>query len=114
MKKYKLKKEAIQFFKEDLATKVYPKDIWDNLSVDLNALTEVKEPFISYGKKTGKESSSLCGWSPESGARYEFTINFPSLTFHEHDVFSKGRITRELMNSIQDAVSEYYENFLEK
>jgi hypothetical protein len=54
----------------------------------------------------------LGGWSGEDGARFEFTIHFPSVKFNEYDKFSKGKITRELMNKIQSQINYFYDDFL--
>jgi len=113
MTKYRLKKEAIPFINEKHATHIYTLDTWESLGIDIKALERVEPAFITYGRKTGDNSSTLGGWSEKEGKDFEFTIHFPSVKFHEHDKFSKGRVTRELMNKIQNQINNFFDQFLE-
>jgi hypothetical protein len=113
MKNYRLKKEAVIFFKETHATRICSLDIWEGLGVDITALEEVGDPYLSYGIKQSENSSTLGGWN-EKGYRFEFTIHFPSVSFYECDSFSNGKLTRELMNRIQNEINNYYVQFSEK
>lgn len=112
MKKYRLKKEAVPFFKKDLATNILSYDTWKDLKVDDNALEEVEDAYITFGHCDRKNrSSTLCGWGGEDGSHFHFTLIFPSTKFHEHDKFTKNRSTRELMDEIQVVVNRYYQSF---
>lgn len=111
MKKYRLKKEAVPFILEKHATSIYSLDTWEGIGIDIKALEEVEPLHITYGRKIGEHGSTLSGWSEKDGTTFEFTLHFPSVTFYEHDKFSKGRITRELMSSIQHKINDFYENF---
>lgn len=113
MKKYRLKKEAVPFILERHATSIYSLDTWESLCIDIKALEEVEPLHISYGRRTGENSSTLSGWSEKEGTTFEFTLYFPSVTFYEHDKFSKGRITRDLMDKIQHKINDFYETFCE-
>lgn len=112
MKKYRLKKEAVPFFHEKHATSIHDSDYWDRIGVDEKALEVVEEAYVSFGHKTGDNSSSLSGWSEKDGAKFLFTIHFPSVKYREHDVFSKGKPVRELMNRIQQNVNRFYQEFV--
>jgi hypothetical protein len=109
MKNYRLKKEAVQFFLEKHATSIYSQDTWKSLGVDVKALEEVKDAYLSFGHKM-KDATSLSGWD-ESGTHFLFTIHFPSVKFHEHDTFSKGRMSRQLMDRIQSNIENFYIQF---
>jgi len=111
MKKYRLKKEAVPFFKEKHATKIYTKEVWDTLSVDEKALEVVEEAYLSFGHETSKSGSSLGGWSEKEGAKFSFTINFPSVKLQEYDKFSNGKVTRELMGRIQNVINSFYYDY---
>ncbi|WP_025124394.1 hypothetical protein [Myroides odoratimimus] len=112
MKNYRLKKKAVPFFKEGLATSILSYDTWKDLKVDDNALEEVEEAYITYGHGDKKNrSATLCGWGGEDGSHFHFTLLFPSTKFHEHDKFCKGRSIRDLMNEIQRVVNRYYNEF---
>ncbi len=127
---HRLKKEALQFFKEDLSTKTFSVEEWRRLyNIDENALEEIKEPVITYGRdEYGRDGSyksgSLGGWSnPENeqskkndeigGAHFCFTIHFPSVKYEEYDRFSKGRMLRGLMDRLQHEADYYFTQFVE-
>lgn len=113
MKKFRLKKEAVPFVLSKHATKIYDLETWNSLGIDINALEEVKAPFIFSGIKRSDTSTDLSGWNKEDGSQFHFTINFPSVKFQEHDAFAKGRNVRELMNKIQNAINNFYDQFIE-
>lgn len=111
MQNYRLKKEAVQFFKEKYATKIYPFDTWESIGADMNALELVDGPYIRQGIKLG-ENSLICGGWDNNGSRFEFTIVYPSVKFYEHDKFTNGRMTRELMDKIQHEISNFFNDFV--
>jgi len=117
MKNYRLKKEAVKFFKEGLSTSVRSLDAWKTLQVDIEALEEVEDVIITYGHSStlpsGGEYNSLGGWSKD-GAKFHFTIHFPSTKHKDYDVFNKGRNVRELMNRIQTETNRFQSQFLEE
>jgi hypothetical protein len=109
---YRLKSEAVPFFKEESATKILPIETWRELHVDDNALEKVEDCYINYGIRTERgNSQSLSGWSWDSGSYFHFTIIFPSVKYHEHDKFSNGKIIRKLMDTIQQHISSFYNEF---
>ncbi len=109
MKNFRLKKEAVKYFKEKHATSIYSFDTWDELGVDEKALEEVEEMYIKYGhqSKTIENASTLCGWD-EKGSHFHFTICFPSVKHCEHDKFSQGKPVRKLMNKMQRNINDFY------
>ncbi len=112
MKNYRLKKEAVQFFKDKYATSIYPLDTWDDIGVDIIALEEVEEMYIEYGHYSlNGNGSSLSGWG-EKGTYFHFTITFPSVKYNEHDKFNNGKTTRDLMNRIQNQINYFYQEFV--
>ena len=119
MKRYRLKSEAVKFFKKDLACKIYELETWvKSFNVDENALEEVEDCFVSFGRED-EIGSSLCGWgNPDNekrktriGAHFHFTLHFPSMKYKEYDEFQKGKITRKLMDMIQNDVNHIYNEF---
>jgi hypothetical protein len=109
---YRLKKEAVPFFIEKHATAIYSLDIWESLSVDIKALEEVKSPVLFYGHKAAPNSSWLAGWDKDNGSHFHFTVVFPSVQFMEHDKFTNGRMVREMMDRINQAVRYHYDGFV--
>lgn len=119
MKKYRLKTEAVKFFKKELSCSIYDLDTWTKTyNVDESALELVEDCFISYGRED-EIGSSLCGWgNPNNekrkthiGAHFHFTLHFPSMKYQEYDRFEKGKLTRNLMDRIQTVVNSFYESF---
>jgi hypothetical protein len=116
MRRYRLKKEAVPFFKDDIASGVHTLDEWMSYNVDEKALEEVKPLYLTYGHRDRNNSSHLAGWSnPDgnavAGSHFHFTLHFPSTTFYEHDKFAKGKVVRELMDKIQSQLDWFYERF---
>lgn len=110
MSKYRLKKEAVPFFKDKLATLIADWEVWEEYNVDDKALEAVKDAFIEYGIKTSDLSSDLCGWN-ENGTEMRFTVHFPSIKFNEHDRFTKGKMVRELMEMFQKDADYFMDRF---
>lgn len=116
MKKYRLKEKAYPYFKKDLQTKVFDLDMWKrDYNVCEEALEEVCPCYITFGIPTSSKGTMLRGWSaPDSenpGARFHFTIHFPSMKCREYDEFSKGNLTRVLMETIQRDVDYWWQQF---
>ena len=111
-KKFRLKPEAHQFFKSDLAVKILDLYDWEKHNVSDNALEEVEEVYLTFGHQRGDSNlTSLSGWD-EKGARFHFTIHFPSITHSEYDKFSKGNLVRKLMDIIQRDCDRFFEDFV--
>lgn len=120
---HRLKKEALKFFKEDLACKIMNPQEWkERYNIDEEALEEVSKPVITFGIETSESSVSLSGWSnPENhaihaqkleGAHFCFTIHFESMKNQEYDKFCKGRMMREFMERIQKEADQYFQQFI--
>lgn len=118
MTMWRLKKEAVPFFKEKLATQVKSWDFWEKLELDERSLEKVENPIITYGhameKEGGYASAWLGGWSSDGkskGERFHFTIQFPSVQMYEHEKFSNGKHIRALMDRIQSEAESWYREF---
>lgn len=116
MKNYRLKPDAVKYFKEGLATSIHSWDTWtQTYHVDENALEEVQDAYLTYGHSNHKnQSKTLAGWDGDNGSHFHFTIIFPSVKFAEHDKFSNGKVVRQLMNNIQRCVDNFYMDFANK
>ena len=111
MKNYRLKPEAVKFFKEKCATAIHSFDVWNDYQVDMSALEEVEPAYIDYGIEDGNRND-LCGWSQENGSRFYFTIHFPSMKYMEYSKFQKNKAIRELMNKFQQEINWFYQGFV--
>jgi len=114
MKKYRLKTEAVPFFKDKYATSVHDFEVWEKLGVDDKALEEIPEAYISYGHERNTSDdvkyTSLSGWDKD-GTHFHFTIHFPAVSMKEHDKFMSGKIVRGLMDKIQRNIDNFYSDF---
>jgi hypothetical protein len=111
MKTYRLKPEAVKFFKEKHATSIYSLEAWEKIGVDIKALEEIREPFINFGHESlNFNASSLSGWSKE-GSHFHFTIHFPDTKMREHDKFSKGKVVRKLMDDFQSKINYFFQEY---
>lgn len=114
---YRLKPDAVPFFKNNLKTAVLDWDNWTKTyNVDPEAIEEVKPCYITYGHESirdGVRNSSLSGWAHDKGSHFHFTLNFPSMKMREHDEFTKGNTMRGLMDAIQNTVNNFYIKFAE-
>ena len=115
MSNFRLKKDATPFFKESLAYAIYDYETWTTkYNVDPTALEEVEPAYITFGHMNkDRNSGSLCGWDKECGSHFYFTLRFPSVKFSEHDKFTQGRTSRDLMDKIQCCINHFYESFSE-
>lgn len=111
MNKYRLKKEAVQFFNKNIATTVCDIETWKKYQVDKLALEEVEEMYLTFGHDKGGHDS-LSGWGNGDGSHFHFTVNFPSVQYFESDKFMNGKISRRLMDKIQCEINGFYEEFL--
>lgn len=112
MSKFRLKREAVEFFQSKYTTAVHELSTWSDLGVDEKALEKVEPAHITYGHKNlNNSSANLAGWGGEDGSHFHFTIHFPSMKFMEYDHFKKGKMTRKLMNEIQDKINYFYSEF---
>lgn len=112
MKNYRLKPEAVPFFKEKHATSIYPYDTWESLGVDTKALEEIEAAYLTYGHKDlNNKGASLSGWD-EKGSHFHFTVFFPNTKYMEHDKFTNGKVMRELMNKIQRNIDSFYSSYV--
>lgn len=113
MKKYRLKREAIQFFDDKYKRAVQDAYLWHEAGVSENAIEEVEEVYLSYGIKRDNYSN-LGGWSnlenKDSGSHFCFTINFPCQDYREYKEFSETVIP-VLMRDIQAVINKNYEQF---
>lgn len=113
---YRLKPDAVPFFKNDLKTAVLDWDTWTKTyNIDPEAIEQVKPCYITYGHESIKDdvrSNSLCGWD-DKGSHFHFTLNFPSMKMREYDEFTKGNTMRGLMDTIQNTVNNFYIKFAE-
>lgn len=112
MKKYRLKKQARQFFKEDYARKVEEMEIWQSNNIHENLLEEVEPVYVKYGKRFSDNTADLSGWSSNDGspeAHFHFTVFANNMSHKDYEMFPVSDLMSEMQNLINAFFSPYVE-----
>src|SRR6478609_10695196 len=103
--KYKLKKEARQFFKKDWHTDILTSDRWKKRSIPTELLDEVEKVYLSFGISTSDISKTLCGHKGnERESHFEFTVHVADHDWKEYEAVDRGA----LMDKIQSVLDTYF------
>jgi len=110
--KYRLKKEARQFFAESERNNIQDMEYWKRETIHENLLEEVDCVYVEAGIKVGGRKD-ISGWksgdgSPES--RFDFTVNILDSSNEEYKKIN----TLELLDTIQSAVNSFVKDFRSK
>ncbi len=104
--KYRLKKEARQFFKKELHTETDTLDWWEKNNIHINLLEQCEKAFIEYGHK--KEEKDITFLSAhDTGTRighFKFTVNVLDLTLEEYANINIA----ELMERLQETSNNFF------
>ena len=114
--KYRLKKEARQFFDKKYHDKINNLKQWNSYGIPIQVLNEVERVYIDYGhdrlsEKGDVKSSSLSGWESkqkdsDGQAHYCFTVKVQDIS----------RVTNEkveackLLDEIQKVLNKYFKH----
>lgn len=112
MIKYKLKKEARQFFKNDLHEKIYTLETWNKQGMPINILDEVDRVHIEYGIKTSEHGTDLKGWSSNDGnpkGHFHFTVNVSDIDNDKYEDISVPK----LMDEMQKVINSFFKQYLD-
>lgn len=108
---YRLKKEAVPFFTEHLATKVLTYNEWEKFKVHMNALEPIIPVVLKYGVKEKEgDNLRLSGWNNDR-AYFNFIIEYPHMNYSDYSVISKDVKVRELMDRMQNCIDSFYIDF---
>jgi hypothetical protein len=108
---YKLKKEARNFFDENLAKEVKPLKFWKNENIHINLLEEVDNVYVEYGIKRSETVTDLRGWESGDGnpkAHLNFTVYIRNLAEGSYNSID---IT-EMMDEIQKTLNRFCRPYL--
>jgi hypothetical protein len=115
--KYKLKKEARQFFdNQKYHTTIQSLESWESSKIPIQLLDEVERCYVAYGHKEqltkDLTTTSLSSWSQESNAaEFKFSLKVSDITIVQHN---KVKIA-ELMDEMQKVANKFFkEHYLEK
>jgi len=108
--KFKLKKEARQFFNKDLHDDISVLEYWEKKGIHKNLLEEVPLVHITYGHhdyyNNQIKSSSLSGWSKEH-SDFKFTIVLPELSNEDYHLVEIPRLMDEMQTVINSHFKQY-------
>jgi hypothetical protein len=107
---FRLKKEAVPFFKKRFAAEIKPFDFWYSHKIDMAALEEVKAPYISFGHMRNDGTTILSKWCSKDGSEIHFTLNFNGMSMQEHDLFKDENNIRNLMEHVEESMVAFYFN----
>ncbi len=107
MKKFKLKKEARQFFDKDYHKEINSFEFWETLKIPLPLLDEVESVYIDYGhcdKNPNGSTTRLASWQSDGkSAQYRFTVHVQDINLTE---YASVNIS-ELMDEMQKVVKGF-------
>jgi predicted RNA-binding protein with TRAM domain len=107
MTKYRLKKEARQFFKKDLSENVKPIEFWVSKNIHENLLEETEKVYVEYGKWASDVSKSLKSHDGNNKlAALEFTV---FITDCPSDVYNDIPVPK-VMDEIQKVLNRYFKD----
>jgi hypothetical protein len=113
MTKYRLKKEARQFFDDKFHRYAEPMKFWTNHKIHRNLLEEVELVHIEYGhlEKADKNSQiiDLCSWE-NNEAVFRFILRVNEINNYKFDAVKIA----ELMDEMQKVVNGYFNFYLNK
>lgn len=110
MSKYKLKKEARQFFEEKLHKEIKPLKFWNEETISERLLDEVDKVYVDYGIKASESRTDLCGWSSNNGepnAHFEFTVRVNDMP---NDDYKNVKIA-DVMDEIQKVLNKHFKKW---
>lgn len=102
MKKYRLKEEAVPFFKDKLKNHIGDWTYWEDYNVDGKALEEVEDAYVEYGIKDKNGTGHLSGWSENNGA---FIFEYGNNATYSFSEYTSG-----LAVNLKDSVSYQTKN----
>jgi hypothetical protein len=103
MKKYKLKKEARDFFADKYHTVNETLEWWNKNLISIELLNEIPMIFVEIGRWTSECSRNVSQFSKE-GAIFEFTVHAPDLKVKDYEEMK----TAELLDEIQKVLNKYF------
>ena len=110
MAKYKLKKEARQFFDEKFHEKIYPLDVWKKEVISIKLLDEVDNVYIDFGIKSSESGTSLQGWCSDNGnpkAHFHFTVNVTDISNSNYESVNIPHV----MDEMQKMLNKYFKTY---
>lgn len=116
MKKYRLKKEARQFFDEKYHTEAQEVKWWKSNEIPIQLLEEVERVYVVYGHEkpllgSGTRSWSLNGWSGEAKeAEIRFAIKIADIDHSDYESLEIEKIMDEIQKVLNSHL-QYLDNF---
>ncbi len=107
MERYRLKKEARQFFKDKYHTDIEAFEYWEEKKIPIEVLEEVEKVYLKYGISNGDRVVSLCGLDhAKKLSHFEFTVMVEDITYNEY----KSVNTSKMMDKIQIVLNQFFKS----
>ena len=109
MTKFRLKKEARQFFKEKFHYEVKPLDYWESHIISPNLLDEVDRVYVEFGTKYTESETKLKGWSSNNGdpnAYFNFTVYVNNMGAKDY----RNVNIPDVMDEIQKVLNRFFKD----
>lgn len=106
MKKlFRLKREAVPFFKDIYTTDVGSWETWMARGISENALEELPKVYMSYGHKDGNHTS-LCSheWK-DSSAKFKFELNITDVSADLYGELKSEKNIAEMIAHMENVCS---------
>ena len=103
--KYRLKKEARNFFNKDLSKEIQNMDYWKSKTIHSNLLEEVEIVYVESGIEMNGRTD-MSGWKSNNGnpeSRFNFTIHIRDSNHREYQNLN----TSDLLDAIQCSINSY-------
>jgi len=111
--KYRLKKEARQFFDKKLSKEIKTLESWRKEAVTSPLLEEVELVYINYGtypkriSETSGFSASLCGHKgTEKESHFEFHVIVNDVDWKDYDKINNDSFIAKWMDEIQKVTNQ--------
>ncbi len=106
---YRIKKEALPFFDNKFASKIYSLPTWMGMHIPKQALEEVSDCFVSYGIKKENDVTILCGWdSKNQTAHFDFTVHFLNCSNEQYNYINTNDKVHILMDRLTAVAKQFY------
>ena len=102
--KYRLKKEAREFFEKHYHTDIKSIESWKSCCIPRQLLEKVENVYIDYGIWENPNTLSIKSWDRRNGGKFEFTVYVNDMTNEEY----KNVNMSEVMDEIQKVLNNYF------
>lgn len=109
MERFRLKKEARQFFDKEQHVRIETLEVWNSLTISEVLLEPVGRVLIEYGivkdDSDKTKLTNLCSWKgTEQEAEFKFTLRVSDITNKEYTIVDKV----VLMDALEETANKFF------